>query len=139
MLTGNTLSGGTRAGGGDRPIERFLRCDKGFQGAPAGDHKRAAVLLNEMLLLEACKKAADGLARSANHLSDLFVSQSHFHLAGVLSFGVLVKPSHQQSSKLFAGGVRKDQVANFAAGPGIILADVLGHPQGKFAVKTHEA
>jgi hypothetical protein len=128
------------AGGGDRPIERFLlRCDEGFQGNAVGDHKRAAVLLDETLLLEAREKPADGLPRSANHLSDLFVSQSHFHLAGVLSFGVLVKPSHQQAGKLFAGGVRKNEVTDFAAGSGIILADVLRHPQGKLTAKTHES
>ena len=35
------------------------------------------------LLLESGEKPADGLARGADHLADLFVSQSQLHLAGV--------------------------------------------------------
>src|ERR1022692_1768497 len=43
------------------------------------------------------------------------------------------------TGKFFAGGVGKDQVADFAAGAGVILADVLGYPQGKLAMRAHKA
>jgi hypothetical protein len=59
-------------------------------------------LLDEALLLEASEKAADGLARSTNHLADLFVGQSHLYLAGVSGFDVLVEPSHKQASYSFS-------------------------------------
>jgi hypothetical protein len=74
-----------------------------------------------MLFLEAREKPADGLARRADHLPDLFVSQSHFHLAGEFGFGVLIEPSDEQSSQLFAGGIGKNQVTDFAASRGVIL------------------
>ena len=80
-----------------------LGCDQGFQGHAAGDDQSRAALLDKMLLLEAREKAADGLARRANHLPDLFVRQRQFHLAGVSGIGVLVQPSYQQPSELFAG------------------------------------
>jgi hypothetical protein len=41
--------------------------------------------------------------------------------------------------RFFAGGVGKDEVTDFAAGGGVILADVLGYPEGKLAVESHEA
>src|ERR1039458_1829578 len=67
--------------------------DKRFQGNAVRNHKRRAGLLDEMLLFEAREKPADGLAGRADHLPDLFVSQSQLHLAGVLGGGVLVEPS----------------------------------------------
>jgi hypothetical protein len=42
-----------------------------------------------MLLLEAREKPAHGLARSADHLPDLFVSQGQFHLGRVCGRRVL--------------------------------------------------
>jgi len=57
------------------PVERCsLRSYQRFQGDAIGDNKRAADLLDEALLLEAREKPADGLARRADHLANLFVS-----------------------------------------------------------------
>jgi hypothetical protein len=119
-----------------RPLSRgfALCCDQGSQGHAVWDRQGAAVLLDEVSLLEAREKPAHGLARSADHLPDLFVSQVQFHLGGVCGCRVLVGPSHH-----LAGGVRKYEVADFAACASVILADVLGDPKGNFAVLAHEA
>ena len=93
------LSKGTGpVGGGPAPTSglyfpMLLSCDKRFQSNAVRNHKRRAALLDEMLLLEAREKPADRLARRADHLPDLFVSQTQLHLAGVLGCGVLVEPS----------------------------------------------
>src|SRR5271157_2529903 len=116
-----------------------LRRDKRFQRNAVGDFESRAALKDQTLLLEAREKSADGFSRSSDHLPDLLVSQSQLHLGGVSGFSVLVEPTHQESSKLFAGRVRKYQVAHFAARGGVTPPDVLGHPQGKLAVKAHEA
>jgi hypothetical protein len=42
---------------------QLLGCDQGFQGHATGDDKSRAGLLDEMLLLEAREKPADGRAR----------------------------------------------------------------------------
>src|SRR5271169_1949226 len=115
-----------------------LCCDQGLQGNAVGYQQSRTALLDKMLLLEAREQPADSFSRGANHLSDLFVSQSQLHLAGVSGCSVLIEPSHQQSSEFFAGGVRKDQITDFAAGGSIVLADVLRHPQRQLAVKAHE-
>jgi len=121
------------------PVERLtLGCDQRFQRDAVGDYQGAAVLLDQALLFEAREKAADGFAGRADHLSDLFVSHCQLHLAGVSGFGVLVEPSYEQPSELFAGGIGKDEVADFAAGASVVLTDVLGHPQGNFAIQAHE-
>ena len=121
------------------PCRLRLRGYERFQSNAIWDHQGAAVLLDEMLLFEAGEEAADGFARRADHLADLFVGQGQLHLGGVYGRSVLVEPSHHQSSQLFGGGVGKDQVTDFAAGAGVILADVLGDPQRKLAVLAHEA
>ena len=92
-----------------------LSRDQRLQGNAVGDHKRRAVLLDETLFPEICEKSADSLAGSADHLPDLFVSRRQLQLAAVSGFSVLIEPSHQQSCKPFAGGIRKDEVADFAA------------------------
>ncbi len=51
-----------------------LCCDKGLQGNAVGNDQGCAVLLDEVLLLESREEPSDGLARSTNHLADLFVS-----------------------------------------------------------------
>jgi hypothetical protein len=91
------------------------------------------------LLLETREEPADSFPRGADHLADFFVRQGHSQMAGLFRHAVPVKPAHQQAGQFFAGRVRKDQVANFAAGGGIVRADVLRHPQGKFAIRAHEA
>jgi hypothetical protein len=75
----------------DRPLsgDFALRRDQGFQGHAVRDDQGAAVLPDEMLLLEAREKPAHGLARSADHLPDLFVSQGQFHLGRVCGRRVL--------------------------------------------------
>src|SRR5208282_1807887 len=127
----------------DRPrrvaLLKFLSGDQRFQGDAIRDHQRRAGLLDDALLFESGEKTAYGLARGADHLSDLFVRQRKFHLAGILGFGVLVEPCHQQPGKLFAGRVGKDEVTNFTAGARVIGADVLCYPEGKVTVLAHEA
>ena|SRR5271157_1503004 len=93
------------AGARDRPdvVQLPLCRDQGLQGNAVWDHKRRAALLDKTLLPEIREKPADRLSRRADHLPDLFVSRRQLHLAGVSGFSVLVEPSHQQSSKLFAG------------------------------------
>src|SRR5208282_76809 len=113
--------------------------DQIFQGDAIRDHQGRAGLLDEALLLEAREKSADGFTGRADHLSDLFVSQNQLHLAWVLGCGVLIEPSHQQAGEFLAGRIGEDEIADLAASGGIVAADVLGYPEGKFTVLAHEA
>jgi hypothetical protein len=65
--------------------------DQGFQRHAVGNHQSGTNLLDETLFLEAGEKAAYRLAGSANHLPNLFVSESELHLAGMFGFGILIE------------------------------------------------
>src|SRR5271166_534591 len=118
---------------------KTLSRDELFQSHTIRNYQRRAALLDDTLFFETSEQTADGLARGANHLPDLFVRQSQFHRAGIFGFDVLIEPSDHQTGKLFAGRVGQDEVTNLAASGGVIRADVLRHPQGKFSMQAHEA
>ena len=116
-----------------------LSCDQGFQGNAVGDQSVEPFCWIRRCFLKSAKSRPT-VSRDMPIICPIsFVSRSQLQLAGVSGFGVLVKPSHQQSSQLFAGGVRKYQVTDFPTSAGVVVADVLGHPQDKLAVKAHEA
>src|ERR1700722_6858132 len=122
-----------------RSSERcLLRRDQRFQRYTIRNHKCGTNLLDQALLLESCEQAAHSLARSTDHLPDFLMGERHFHPAGISTFRVMVEPTHHQTSQLFAGRIRKNQITDFSACARIIQTYLLRHPQGKFAVQAHE-
>jgi len=77
-----------------------------------------------VLFLESGEEAAYGFARGADHLADLFVVRASFIWPGFLA--LVFRPAILLAGELaFRWPNGEDEVADFAAGRGIIAADVL--------------
>src|SRR5580692_8702741 len=84
-----------------------------------------------------CKRARAStctVSRKCRSFARSLRESGSISLGGVCGCHLLVGPSHHR-----AGGVKKYEVADFAACASVILADVLGYPKGNFAVLAHEA